>query len=117
MLSLPKFRIESEIKPKQEIIKMGYPVMFSGTADFTGISSIDSLKIDEIIHKTFIEIDEKKTEAVAVSKVDMVIVGYGGGNPPPPPPPKVFNADHPFIFLIKDNRTNAILFAGRFVKR
>jgi serpin B len=116
MLSLPKFRIESEIKPKEEIIKMGYPVMFSDTADFTGISSIDSLKIDEIIHKTFIEIDEKKTEAVAVSKVDMVIVGYGGGNPPPPPP-KVFNADHPFIFLIKDNRTNAILFAGRFVKQ
>jgi serpin B len=117
MLSLPKFRIESEIKPKEEIIKMGYPVMFSDSADFTGISSIDSLKIDEIIHKTFIEIDEKKTEAVAVSKVDMVIVGYGRGNPPPPPPPKVFNADHPFIFLIKDKRTNAILFTGRFVKQ
>jgi len=116
ILSLPKFKIESEIKPKEEIIKMGYPVMFSDTADFTGISATDSLKIGEIIHKTFIEIDEKKTEAVAVSKVDMVVVGYGGGNPPPPPPPKVFNADHPFIFLIKDNRTNAILFTGRFVK-
>ena len=91
--------------------------MFSDKADFTGISISDSLKISEIIHKTFIEIDEKKTEAAAVTKVDMVVIGYGaGGDPPPPPPPKIFNADHPFIFLIVDNRTNVILFTGRFVK-
>lgn len=117
ILSFPKFKIESEIFPKEEVIKMGYPIMFSDKADFTGISISDSLKISEIIHKTFIEIDEKKTEAAAVTKVDMVVIGYGaGGDPPPPPPPKIFNADHPFIFLIVDNRTNVILFTGRFVK-
>ncbi len=117
IVSFPKFKIESEIFPIEEIIKMGYPVMFSTKADFTGISSSDLLRIGAIIHKTFIEIDEKKTEAAAVTKVDMVVVGYGGGgNPPPPPPPKIFNADHPFIFLILDERTNAILFTGRFVK-
>ena len=117
VLSLPKFKIESEIKPKEEITKMGYPEMFSDDADFAGISITDSLKIGEIIHKTFIEIDEKKTEAAAVTKVDLVITALGvGGNPPPPPPPKIFNADHPFIFFIIDNRTNAILFTGRFVK-
>jgi len=117
ILSLPKFKIESEIYPKNEIIEMGYPVMFSDKADFNGISNKDSLKIGEIIHKTFIEIDEKKTEASAVTKADVIIIGYGGGgDPPPPPPPKIFNADHPFIFLIMDNRTKAILFTGRFVK-
>ncbi len=117
ILSFPKFKIESEIFPKDEIIEMGYPTMFSDKADFTGLSISDSLKIGEIIHKTFIEIDEKKTEAAAVTKVDMVVIGYGaGGDPPPPPPPKIFNADHPFIFLIVDNRTKAILFTGRFVK-
>jgi serpin B len=115
-LSLPKFRIESEILPKEEIINMGYPLMFSNKADFTKMSQTDSLKISRIIHKTFIEIDEKKTEAAAVTKVDMVVIGYGtGGDPTPPPAPKIFNADHPFIFMIIDNRTDAILFTGRFV--
>jgi serpin B len=117
ILSLPKFKIESEILPKEEIINMGYSVMFSDRADFTKMSITDSLKIGRIIHKTFIEIDEKKTEAAAVTKADMVVIGYGtGGDPPPPPPPKIFNADHPFIFLIVDNRNNAIIFTGRFVK-
>lgn len=77
--------------------------------------TVDSLKIDKITHKTFIETDEKKTESTAVSKVDRVVIGYGaGGDPPPPPAPKIFNANHPFIFLIVDNRTSAILFAGKF---
>lgn len=116
ILSFPKFKIESEILPKEEIIKMGYPNMFSDKADFTGISRTAPLKIGEIIHKTFIEIDEKKTEAAAVSMVETIITGYGTEAPPPPLPPKVFNADHPFIFLIIDNRTQAILFTGRFVK-
>jgi serpin B len=49
--------------------------------------------------------------------MDIVVIGYGvGGDPPPPPPPKIFNANHPFVFLIVDNRTKAILFIGRFVK-
>ena len=103
--------------PKEEIIKMGYPEMFSDHADITNISS-DSLKINKIIHKTFFEVDEKKTEAAAVSKMDLVVTGYGAvEDPPPPPPPKIFNANHPFIFLIIDNRTNAIIFMGRFVKK
>jgi serpin B len=113
-LTFPKFRIESEIFPKDEIIEMGYPIMFSDRADFSGISTTSPLKISEVAHKTFIEIDEKKTVAAAVSHADLVITGYGGG-PTAPPPPKVFDADHPFVFFIIDNRTEAILFIGRFV--
>lgn len=116
ILSLPKFKIESEILPKEQIIKMGYSEMFSNRADFTRMSKSDSLKISRIIHKTFIEIDEMKTEASAVTIVDMVVTGYGGGDPPAVPLPMVFNANHPFIFLIVDNRTQAIIFTGRFVK-
>jgi serpin B len=114
ILSFPKFKIQSLIYPKEEIIKMGYPKMFSDQADFAGISRTDALKINKITHKTFIEVNEKTTEAAAVTKVDMVVVGYGAGGDPPPPP-KIFNANHPFIFLIKDNRTGAIVFTGRFV--
>jgi serpin B len=117
ILSLPKFKIETEIFLKEVIIRMNYPGMFSDKADFTGMSETDSLKIGDIIHKTYIDVNEKNTEAAAVSRADMVVIGYGGGaNSPPPPPPKIFNANHPFTFLIIDNRTNAILFAGRFAK-
>lgn len=113
ILSLPKFKIESEIRPTNVISNLGFSTMFSSSADFTNISKVDSLAIGEIVHKTFIEIDEKKTEAASVTEI--VIVGYGGGTPAPLPPPKIFNANHPFIFMIVDNRTNAILFFGRFV--
>ncbi len=115
ILSLPKFKIESEISPKEQISKMGYSHMFTDEADFSGISSSTSLKIGSITHKTFIEVNEKTTEAAAMSLVEMIVTGYAGGDPPPPPPPKVFNADHPFLFLILDNRANTILFTGRFV--
>lgn len=114
IISLPKFKIESEIRPTNVISNLGFSTMFSSSADFTNISKVDSLTIGEIIHKTFIEIDEKKTEAAAITEI--VIFGYGGGTPAALPPPKIFNANHPFIFMIVDNRTNAILFIGRFVK-
>lgn len=114
ILSLPKFKIESEIRPTNVISNLGFGTMFSSSADFTNISKVDSLTIGEIIHKTFIEIDEKKTEAAAITEI--VIFGYGGGTPAALPPPKIFNANHPFIFMIVDNRSNAILFIGRFVK-
>lgn len=115
ILSLPKFKIETEISPVDDLIRLGNTKMFSNNANFAGISSSTPLKISEIIQKTFIQIDEKKTEAAAVTKVEMVITGYGGGEVPTPPPPKIFNADRPFIFFIIDNRTNVILFSGRFV--
>ncbi len=114
-LSIPQFEIMSEIYLKDKIIEMGFPVMFSNKADFTGLSINDSLKIGEIIHKTFIKIDEKETEAAAITKSDIVVSGYSRGKGPLPPP-KIFNANHPFIFMIVDNRTKAILFTGRYVK-
>lgn len=114
ILSFPKFKIDTELSPKDQIIKLGYNNMFSDNADFSGISSTQ-LKISEIIHKTTIEVSEEKTEAAAVSSMEIVVTGYGGGVVSQPPPPKIFNANHPFMFFILDNRTQAILFTGRFV--
>lgn len=116
IFSMPKFKIETELIPKDAIIKMGFPEMFSDVANFSGMSS-SRLKIGKIVHKTLIEVNEKTTEATATTMVEMIVVGYGGGEPPPPPPPpKVFNANHPFIFFIIDNRTKATLFVGRYAK-
>jgi serpin B len=113
---LPKFRIESEILPENHLKVMGFGNMFSDEADFSRISETEKLKVGSIFHKAMIELDEKGTEATAVSKVEMVVVGWNGqGEAPSRPVPKVFTADHPFIFLLIDNRTNAVIFTGRFV--
>lgn len=114
IVSFPKFRVETELSPVNTIKRMGGVNMFSDNADFSGISA-RPVKISDIIHKTTIEVSEKNTEAAAVSIVEVVVTGYGGGNAAPPPPPKIFNANHPFLFFILDNRTNAILFIGRYV--
>lgn len=114
ILSVPKFKIETNLNLADKLKAMGYNNMFSPKANFSGISNSFSY-IDQITQKTFIQTDEKKTEAAAVTVIGMEI-GAGIGVPPPPPP-KVFNANHPFTFLIIDNRTKAILFIGRFVKQ
>ncbi len=82
-----------------------------GNADFSGMNGVkppsaEALYIASVIHKAFVEVDERGTEAAAVTAVIMA----AGGRPKPIP---VFRADHPFLFLIRDLRSNSILFIGR----
>jgi serpin B len=70
------------------------------------------LFISAVIHKAYINVNEKGTEAAAATAVVM----QGSLAMPPrrdQPPPPVFRADHPFLFLIRDNRSGGILFMGR----
>lgn len=115
ILSLPKFRIETDLDPKDKLKALGYQHAFSDSANLSGISETERLKLNRIHHRTMIEINEKNTEAAGYSKVEIVVTGGTGVSLEPPPPPKIFNANHPFMFLIEDNRTGAILFIGRFV--
>ena len=113
-LSLPKFEIESNIDTNALIKKLGCAIIFSDLADFSGISE-DLLKVDRITHQTRIKIDEKKTVSTAASLTEMIVVGYGNkGNSKKHP--VLFNADHSFLFMIKENKWNTILFMGRYVK-
>jgi serpin B len=64
--------------------------------------------IEEVLHKAQVKVDEEGTEAAAATGA---IVGYVGV----PTPPPVFRADHPFLFLIQENRTGSILFMGHVV--
>ena len=57
------------------------------------------------MHKAFVDVNEAGTEAAAATGV---AVGQSSA-----PPPATFNADHPFVFLIRENRTGSILFMGR----
>lgn len=78
-------------------------------ADFSGMTTAEKLAISDVIHKSFVAVDEEGTEAAAAAAV--IVPGAALR----PPKPKVFPADHPFVFLIRHNASGAILFAGRLV--
>jgi serpin B len=80
-----------------------------GQADFSGMNGRKDLFIGDVIHKAFVEVNEEGTEAAAATAVVMM-PGAALLNPRPIP---VFRADHPFLFLIRDNRNGSILFLGR----
>ena len=70
----------------------------------------EQLYIDNVFHKAFVEVNEEGTEAAAATAVVMRARGGGAGAAPPTPR---FVADHPFLFLIRDTRSGAVLFMGR----
>lgn len=86
---------------------MGITEIFSDGANFQGLlESGEQLKISDVIHKAFIEVTEKGTEAGA-STVEMLV--------PYSMPPQFF-ATHPFLFYIRETQTNTIIFSGRLEK-
>jgi serpin B len=108
LVSLPRFKVETAFKLKEVLCALGAELAFSDGADFSGIGQ-ERLKISEVVHKAFVEVNEEGTEAAAATAV---LMPESGG---PPPQPVEFKADHPFLFFIRDRRTNAVLFSGRLL--
>ena len=106
---LPRFTLETEFRLKPVLCGLHAELAFSDEADFGGIGE-EPLKISEVVHKAFVEVNEEGTEAAAATAVGMVLCAGVAG---PPPTPIRFRADHPFLFFIRDRRTNAVLFSGR----
>jgi serpin B len=105
-LEMPKFKYESEFQLKDTLSQLGMPEAFDPNyADFTGMTALRELVIDEAYHKGFIAVDEKGTEAAAATAVVVTLTAAGT--------PLTVNIDRPFIYLIRDIQTNAILFIGR----
>lgn len=107
-LSLPKFGLTQELDLNSILETMGISLAFSDQADFSGMTPEAGLFLSKALHKAFIEVDEKGTEAAAATAAVM-----GFTSMPPPETPKVFRADRPFLFMIRHNKTGAILFMGR----
>jgi serpin B len=105
-LTMPHFEFDSEFSLKDTLADMGMPVAFSGGADFSGMTGNPELFISDVIHKAFVAVDEAGTEAAAATAVIMRLTAV-------PEHPVEFTIDHPFIFLIRDIETGAILFVGR----
>jgi Serine protease inhibitor len=114
-LSMPKFKLEASYSLNESLSKLGLKKAFADDANFLGISTSSRLRINKIIHKTYIEVNEEKTEAAAATRIDCIngIILYDELAPKP----KVFNANHPFMFMIIDNQTKSIIFMGRYVKQ
>ncbi|MCD6383668.1 MAG: serpin family protein [Thermoplasmata archaeon] len=108
-LYMPKFKFEKRYELSRELSDMGMPTAFSDRANFSGITREEELYIGEVIHKSFIEVNEKGTEAAAATAV---VLRYEGGSVSHPSP-ILFKADHPFIFIIEHKETGQILFMGK----
>jgi serpin B len=104
---VPKFKMTSQFSLASVLKSMGMTDAFSSDADFSGIDGKRDLFISAVIHKAFVEVNEEGTEAAAATGVVMRLTSIG------PAPIPVFRADHPFLFLIRDNLTGSILFIGR----
>ena len=107
-LSLPKFEVESDFSLVDALTAMGMPDAFTGAADFSGMTGNRDLFIAEVVHKAFVSVDEAGTEAAAATAVVMEKMAM-------PEEPVEVTVDRPFVFLIRDVETGAILFVGRVV--
>lgn len=105
-LSMPKFEFDSSFGLKKTLAGMGMPVAFTDAADFSGMTGKRDLMISDVIHKAFVSVSEAGTEAAAATAVIMRTTSMPVG-------PVEVTLDHPFIFLIRDIKTGAVLFVGR----
>jgi serpin B len=112
-LYLPRFGIDTRASLVPSLRAIGMRVPFTDAADFSGMTGDAPLHIGSVIHQANIDVDEKGTEAAAATAVGMDTTGGCGG--PEPRVVKTLRFDEPFLFLLRDVQTGAILFMGRVV--
>ena len=106
VLTMPRFKYESTFSLSDALKELGMPTAFTEFADFSGMNGEGGLYIQDVLHKAFVSVDEKGTEAAAATAV---VVGTTSA----PSPDVELTIDRPFVFLIRDIQTGAVLFAGR----
>lgn len=107
-VSMPRFHMTRAFALKEALSRLGMPRAFAqDDADFSGINAgkPEPLFLEQVLHKAFVEVNEDGTEAAAASGA---VIGAKSA-------PRMFRADHPFVFVIRDLRTDSILFLGRVV--
>ena len=111
-LALPRFAMECRFALREQLQDLGMRRAFATSGDqvaqFDGIATAERLCVDRVVHMACIEVTEKGTEADAATTVGGAVIGMGSQ-----PVKPVFRADRPFLFLIRDTKSGAILFLGR----
>ncbi len=109
---LPRFKLEAKYFLAGTLQEMGIKSAFQfGPADFSGIDGKRLLYITDVIHQAYVDVNEEGTEAAAATAIVLA-----PGAAPTLVQRKIFRADHPFVFLIRDRKTGLILFLGRLVE-
>jgi serpin B len=108
-LALPRFRVTTGFGLRPVLAVLGMPLAFSPEADFSGITAAHRLRIDEVVHKAYIDVNEAGTEAAAATAVVMT----ASARFMDPEPPVDMVVDRPFLFAITDPQTGLPLFLGR----
>lgn len=104
---IPKFKLETQFELSTILSKLGMPDAFNQLkADFSGMDKTKNVYISKVIHKAFVEVNEEGTEAAAATGVVMMTRAAVRR--------LIFKADKPFLFFIKDKRSNIVLFSGRY---
>ena len=107
-LGLPKFKMEYGTLLNDALTALGMGVAFTGAADFSGINPNGDLYISRVIHKTFVDVNEEGTEAAAVTIVEMLESSAVTAIS--------MIVNRPFVFVIWDHTTGAILFMGKITE-
>lgn len=102
---MPRFKVTQSFVLNESLAALGMPLPFDpDRADFSGIGP--RLHISKVLHKAFVDVNEEGTEAAAATAVLIATDSV-------PPPTPTFRADHPFLFMLRDDQTGAVLFIGR----
>ncbi|XP_073069291.1 serpin B5 [Manis javanica] len=102
-LSIPKFKVEKMINPKASLQNLGLRNIFNeNTSDFSGMSETKGVALSNVIHRACLEITEDGGESIEVPGSRIL------------QHKDEFNADHPFIYIIRHNKTRSIIFFGKF---
>ena len=104
-VELPKFKYEFKTLMNDHLINLGLGVAFSDAANFSKITEETDLFISRVIHQTFIDVNEEGTEAAAATIVEMRETSIQM--------PATIKFDRPFLYIIKENSTGAIMFMGK----
>ncbi len=108
-LALPRFKVTSGFALRPVLAALGMPLAFTDEADFSGITAAQRLRIDEVVHQAYIDVNEAGTEAAAATAVVMTAAARFAR----PEPPVEMIVDRPFRFAITDLRSGLPLFLGR----
>lgn len=106
LIELPKFTLEYEVELNRTLQNLGMKTMFNAQEANFSLMTPEQVKVDQVKHKTFVEVNEKGTEAAAVTSIGIRTTSFD------PTPPFQMIVNRPFFFAIQDNETDTILFMG-----
>ena len=105
IVALPKFKLNCRMDLGADLAAMGMPEAFGPQADFSGMDGKRDLFIASVVHQAFVDVNEQGTEAAAATGVTIRTLSVRR--------PLALRADHPFLFLIVEQKTRSVLFIGR----